>query len=417
MDEAYIFKFGSVEFNENRFELWIDGINVPTEKRPLEILRALLNSPGHLLSREDLLDIIWHDNYVGEGALMNGISRLRKALGNENAKYIVTKPKLGYCFSGNVEKIPLSFNNKSNLKNNFTKDHKNRKLEPLEFNELSIFGGKRYSPEDRPAAEGMHHIFEVSLIRMINNIESINTLTVTHNRIIQKAFSENFDISIKNILKIFPSVISGRIFKSDQDLSNFEITLSSRDPISRYFFLLIRSFLLEFEEKWNEATPLLEQAFELSSDIDLGLEYPANIHTILFQHYINVDLHTEAKNTLYQSFDSGETSEDILIFLLRFEEGISLFKKGKYSDAKNVFLSIYNGQYKQREESEFLILKVAAYLSFLYYRSNKAKAALPFIRDACEIVQARMGDSNPASITLKVLYSWALEYITRTEFT
>ncbi len=80
--------------------LTIDGDTVSLTKKELEILTLFLTSPGHVFSREDILERIWEDDvYVLDRTVDVNITRLRKKIG-VYGKCIVTRQGYGYCFNG-----------------------------------------------------------------------------------------------------------------------------------------------------------------------------------------------------------------------------------------------------------------------------------------------------------------------------
>ena len=81
-----------------------DGEPVPLTPKAFDVLVALLEKPGQLISKEELLQKVWPDTFVEESNLAYNIFALRKALGDtaENSRYIETVPKKGYRFSASV---------------------------------------------------------------------------------------------------------------------------------------------------------------------------------------------------------------------------------------------------------------------------------------------------------------------------
>ena len=84
----------------------------PTASRPLtpksfELLRVLVENPGRLLHKEELLKLVWPDSYVEEGNLSHHVFALRKALGDEkgSTQYIETVPRRGYRFIADVQEV------------------------------------------------------------------------------------------------------------------------------------------------------------------------------------------------------------------------------------------------------------------------------------------------------------------------
>ena len=72
-----------------------------------DILVALVARRGRLVGKEELLRVVWPDQFVEEGNLNKSISTLRQALGESAAsnKYIETVPKHGYRFVADVRAV------------------------------------------------------------------------------------------------------------------------------------------------------------------------------------------------------------------------------------------------------------------------------------------------------------------------
>ena len=81
-----------------------DGEPVPLTPKAFDVLVALIEKPGQLISKEELLQKVWPDTFVEESNLAYNIFALRKALGDtaENSQYIETVPKKGYRFRASV---------------------------------------------------------------------------------------------------------------------------------------------------------------------------------------------------------------------------------------------------------------------------------------------------------------------------
>jgi eukaryotic-like serine/threonine-protein kinase len=98
------YRFGSVEFDESRFELRVAGLAVDIQRKPLDVLKYLLDHAGSVVSRDELLEHLWSGTAPVENVVGNAIAKLRAALGEENAKRIVTQPRIGYRLAGTVER-------------------------------------------------------------------------------------------------------------------------------------------------------------------------------------------------------------------------------------------------------------------------------------------------------------------------
>jgi eukaryotic-like serine/threonine-protein kinase len=81
-----------------------DGQPVPLTPKAFDVLAALLEQPGRLIAKEELLQKVWPDTFVEESNLAYNVFALRKALGDtaDNGQYIETVAKRGYRFTAPV---------------------------------------------------------------------------------------------------------------------------------------------------------------------------------------------------------------------------------------------------------------------------------------------------------------------------
>jgi Tol biopolymer transport system component/DNA-binding winged helix-turn-helix (wHTH) protein len=105
MDEAKrkIYEFGGFRLDALRLALeHADGTPIPLKPKACEILLALIERQGQVVSKEELMRAVWPDSYVEESNLTVNLSMLRKALGDnaDRQQYIVTIPGRGYRFVG-----------------------------------------------------------------------------------------------------------------------------------------------------------------------------------------------------------------------------------------------------------------------------------------------------------------------------
>jgi DNA-binding winged helix-turn-helix (wHTH) protein len=78
---------------------------VPLGSRALEILIALLERRGELVSKQDLMARVWPNVFVEPANLTVHMSALRRALrdGRDGHRFIVNIPGRGYCFVASVD--------------------------------------------------------------------------------------------------------------------------------------------------------------------------------------------------------------------------------------------------------------------------------------------------------------------------
>src|SRR6266849_9716904 len=100
-------RFGAFEADLRSGELRKDGIKVKLEGQPFQVLAALLERPGQLVTREELQKDLWPDEtFVDfEQGINAAVKRLRVALEDsaDKPRFIETLPRRGYRFIARVE--------------------------------------------------------------------------------------------------------------------------------------------------------------------------------------------------------------------------------------------------------------------------------------------------------------------------
>lgn len=103
--------FGMFEADFGAGELRKNGLKVKLYGQPFQVLAALLERPGEVVSREDLHERLWaKDTFVDfEHGLNKAINKVREALGDsaDNPRFIETLPRKGYRFIASV-RSPLA---------------------------------------------------------------------------------------------------------------------------------------------------------------------------------------------------------------------------------------------------------------------------------------------------------------------
>ena len=94
--------FGPFELRLESRELFKHGIRLRLQGKPFEILRALLERPGAVVTRRELQTRLWPAaaDVDAESCLNTAANRLRLALGDSpsSPRYIETLPRVGYRF-------------------------------------------------------------------------------------------------------------------------------------------------------------------------------------------------------------------------------------------------------------------------------------------------------------------------------
>ncbi len=90
--------FEGIVVNKADMSLMVDGENVKTTRKEIELLCYLLTHRGQILSRDHLLNNVWDSNgFVLERTVDVHITHLRRKLG-QYGKRIITKSGYGYMF-------------------------------------------------------------------------------------------------------------------------------------------------------------------------------------------------------------------------------------------------------------------------------------------------------------------------------
>ncbi len=98
------YEFGRFRLDAGQKVLFLDGRPVPLTPKATETLVALVERHGTLVTKDDLLQIVWPNAFVEENNLAQNISLLRRVLGEGSggAPCIETVPRRGYRFVGEV---------------------------------------------------------------------------------------------------------------------------------------------------------------------------------------------------------------------------------------------------------------------------------------------------------------------------
>ena len=96
-----VYFFGDFQLDPADRLLLRKGEPVPLTPKVLDSLILLVENAGHLVEKEEFMKRLWPDSFVGDDALAQNISLLRKALGEKQGgpECIVTAPKRGYRFA------------------------------------------------------------------------------------------------------------------------------------------------------------------------------------------------------------------------------------------------------------------------------------------------------------------------------
>ncbi|MEA3177516.1 MAG: hypothetical protein QOI59_1039, partial [Gammaproteobacteria bacterium] len=102
---ARIFRFDDWTLNLQSGELERGGVRARLQEHPVQVLAALLENAGQVVTREQLISRLWPSTVVDfDTGLNTAVRKLRAALGDtaDTPRYIETLPRKGYRFMGTV---------------------------------------------------------------------------------------------------------------------------------------------------------------------------------------------------------------------------------------------------------------------------------------------------------------------------
>lgn len=98
------YTFSEYELDLTRRRLSRAGQSLPLHAKAFDLLVVLIENRARVIAKEELMELVWRDQYVEEANLTVQISVLRKALGEkkDEHRFIVTVPGRGYRFVADV---------------------------------------------------------------------------------------------------------------------------------------------------------------------------------------------------------------------------------------------------------------------------------------------------------------------------
>ena len=103
-EKREVFLFGPFRLEARERRLLRDGEPVHLSPKVFDVLLHLLERPGQLVGKDDLLAALWAGTFVEEGTVNRTVSSLRKVLGDtpDQPAYVQTIPTRGYRFVAKV---------------------------------------------------------------------------------------------------------------------------------------------------------------------------------------------------------------------------------------------------------------------------------------------------------------------------
>ncbi len=97
-----VLSFRHIRLDGRSRQVWLDGLPVELTTIEFDLLKALAENRGRVLSREQLLEKVWGYDYYGEVRVVDvHLGHIRQKLSGE--AYIVTVRGIGYRFEDEVD--------------------------------------------------------------------------------------------------------------------------------------------------------------------------------------------------------------------------------------------------------------------------------------------------------------------------
>jgi DNA-binding winged helix-turn-helix (wHTH) protein len=102
-----IYKFGPFRLDLRAEELRRNSDRVPLAPKVFQLAVLMVENPGRLVTKRELLDKVWPETNVEEGSVTRAMTRLRSALSDDAARpqYIETVARRGYRFVAAVHNV------------------------------------------------------------------------------------------------------------------------------------------------------------------------------------------------------------------------------------------------------------------------------------------------------------------------
>ncbi len=102
-----LYEFGPFRVDAEKELLLRGGESVPLTPKTFQTLLVLMRHSKEVVTKDDLMRMLWPDTFVEEANLSRNIFLLRKALGEtpQDHQYIVTVPGRGYRFAEDVQLV------------------------------------------------------------------------------------------------------------------------------------------------------------------------------------------------------------------------------------------------------------------------------------------------------------------------
>lgn len=103
-----IYHFGQFTLDLARGAVLKGAEEIKLRPKVYEALKYLVENPGRLIGKQELIQAVWPDSFVTDDSLVQCTVELRRALGDSGQELLKTVPRRGYLFAAPVTRLPAS---------------------------------------------------------------------------------------------------------------------------------------------------------------------------------------------------------------------------------------------------------------------------------------------------------------------
>src|SRR5215468_8361502 len=97
--DAMTYQFGNFTLDVARGCLLKARDEVRLRPKVYEALKFLIENPGRLISKKELIEAVWPETFVTDDSLVQCVVELRRALDDHEQLLLKTVPRRGYVFT------------------------------------------------------------------------------------------------------------------------------------------------------------------------------------------------------------------------------------------------------------------------------------------------------------------------------
>ncbi len=101
-----IYQFGEFTLDISRGAVLKAGVEIKLRPKVYETLKYLVEHPGRLIGKQELMQAVWPDSFVTDDSLVQCTLELRRALDDREQVLLKTVPRRGYLFTTDVIQRP-----------------------------------------------------------------------------------------------------------------------------------------------------------------------------------------------------------------------------------------------------------------------------------------------------------------------